>query len=200
VQDKESGALLTGSILDMIVVKHTPVRPVPSRMLSDERMAGLKLAVNVDPTSLQPGQTEVLRRFTRSGGTLLTAPPGWKFPEPREDQITLDEAEIEKLDSIWKEVNSLTGRRNLGVRLFNVASMLSNLYDLGNGDRLLLQLVNYSDYPIEAVTAHLLGKYSKATLLAPGREPKPLGTYETEEGTGIEIDVVHSVAALIIER
>jgi hypothetical protein len=78
--------------------------------------------------------------------------------------------------------------------------MLSNLYDLGNGDRLLLQLVNYSDYPIEAVTAHLLGKYSKATLLAPGREPKPLGTYETEEGTGIEIDVVHSVAALIIER
>lgn len=200
VQDKESGALLSGSILDMIVVKHTPVRPVPVRLLQDGRMTGLKLAVNVDPSLLSTDQTDVLRRFTRGGGTLLTAPPGWKFPEPREDQVTLDEAEVEKLDSIWKEVNSLTGRRNLGVRLFNVASMLSNLYDLGGGERLLLQLVNYSDYSVEAVTAHVLGRYSKATLLAPGREPKQLTPYETEEGTGIEIPAVDTLAALIMER
>ena len=200
VQDKESGALLSGSILDMIAVKHTPVRPVPIRMLSDDRVAGSTMAVSVDPSALNPTQTEVLRRFTRGGGTLLTAPPGWKFPPQRDNQIVLDKEDVQKLDQIWKEVNSLTGRRNLGVRLFNVSSMLSTLYGASDGKRLVLHLVNYSDYPVENVTAIVLGKYAKATLHAPDAAPRPLDVYEAEEGVGFDIAKVNSIATLIIEN
>jgi hypothetical protein len=199
VQDSASGGLISGGILDMISVKHTPVRPVPVPKLDDREMRQAKMAVNVDPARLDEPGKEVLRRFTRAGGTLLTAPPGWKFPVQRDDQITLDKEDIEKLDQIWKEVNSMTGRRNLGARLFNVASMLSDLVGPPEGKPLVLQLVNYSDYPAENVTVHVLGKFTRATLYEPGAAPRDLAVYEHEEGSGIDIDQVSAVASLVLE-
>jgi hypothetical protein len=111
----------------MIAVKHTPVRPVPRQHLSAESLAGATMAVDVDADALTPEQKEVLSNFTHAGGMLLTGPPGWKDQRPPGDQITLDKAELERLNDIWRDVNSMVGRRNMGVRLFNVSSMLSNL-------------------------------------------------------------------------
>jgi hypothetical protein len=200
VQDADSGGLISGGILDMVTVKHTPVRPVPARKLSDDRMKGVQLAVNVNPGGLTEEQKETLRRFTRAGNTLLNAPPGWKFPPQREDQITLDKDDVEKLDTIWKEVNSMTGRRNLGARLFNVSSMLSNLVAPPGGRPLILHLLNYSDYTVENVTVHVLGKYTKAHLYEPGApQPRKLNPYENEEGSGVDIDKVSTVATIVLE-
>lgn len=199
VQDIESGGLLSGGILDMISVRHTPVRPVPGRFATGDRLKGAQMAVNVDPAALPEPARDALRQFTRAGGTLLTAPPGWKFPPQRPDQITLDKDDIDKLDAIWKEVNSMTGRRNLGARLFNVSSMLSNLVAAEVGRPLALFLVNYSDYPVENVTAHLLGKYTKAVLHEPGAAPRTLEPYDNEEGTGVDIDKVGHLAMLVLE-
>ena len=50
LQDVDSGALLSGGVLDMIAVKHTPVRPVPTHKLEAAAMEGAKMAVNVDPS------------------------------------------------------------------------------------------------------------------------------------------------------
>jgi len=199
VQDADSGGLISGGILDMISVKHTPVRPVPGRMVTDGAMKGAQMAVNVDPASIPDPGKEALRRFTRAGGTLLTAPPGWKFPTQRPDQITLDKGDIEKLDTIWKEVNSMTGRRNLGARLFNVSSMLSNLVAAEGGRPLALLLVNYSGYAVENITAHVLGKYTKATIYEPGAAPRNIEPYDNEEGTGIDIDRIGHLATLVLE-
>src|ERR1051326_288260 len=86
VEDVSSGALLSGGILDMIAVKHTPVQPVPNPKLSDAEMKNAKMAVDVDPSALTQPQKDVLRNFTRAGGTLLSAPPGWTFPMPKRDR------------------------------------------------------------------------------------------------------------------
>src|SRR6185369_2797259 len=110
-----------------IAVKHTPVIPVPSHQLSAASMAGSKMAVNVVPSALTPAEKEALTQFARSGGKLLNGPPDWRFPAMTSDRITLGDADVKKLDEIWKELNEMTGRRNLGARLFNVSSMLSNL-------------------------------------------------------------------------
>jgi hypothetical protein len=200
VEDSDSGALLSGGILDMIAVKHTPVRPVPRKQLSESLIGGAKLAVNVDTASLTSGQRDVLRAFTRSGGTLLSGPPGWKFPLPAQGQITLEQEDLKKLDEIWKELNSLTGRKNLGARLFNVSSMLSNLVEMPDRKQVILHLVNYSDYPVENVAVHVLGSYHSAVLLRPATEPVPLNGYAVEDGTGFDIPVVPSVAALLLTR
>src|ERR1019366_566168 len=80
VQDPDKGGLVSGGILDMIAVKHTPVRPIPRQRLSAEALAGATMAVDVDPSVLTAEQKEILRAFTRGGATLLNGPPGWKDP------------------------------------------------------------------------------------------------------------------------
>jgi hypothetical protein len=199
IEDEPTGALLSGGVLDMIAVKHTPVRPIPNPRLSSDAMAGSSMAVNVDPESLNERQKEELKAFTRAGGTLLTGPPGWKFPAPRPGQITLEKADLQKLDEIWKELNSMTGRRNLGVRLFNVASMLSNLVETKDG-KVVLHLVNYSDYPVENVTVHVLGQYKTATLYQPAAQPVKIAGYEAEDGTGFDIDRMGPLGALELSK
>jgi hypothetical protein len=163
-------------------------------------MQGAKLAVNVDPSSLKEEQKQALRAWTRGGGTLLSGPVTWKFPAPQAGQITLSDADVKTLDDIWKEMNTMTGRRNLGVRLFNVSSMLSNFTGSSDGKENVLQLVNYSGFPVENVTVHVLGKFKSARLLAPGLAPKNVEVYEVEEGTGIDVDSVNVAATLLMER
>jgi hypothetical protein len=199
VEDENSGALLSGGIVDMIAVKHTPVRPIPNPKLTVPAMQGAKMAVDVDPSSLTPEQKDVLKAFTRGGGTLLTGPPGWKFQTLNKEEITLGKADLEKLDEIWKELNSLTGRQNMGARLFNVSSMLSNLLETADGKQLVLHLVNYSDFPIESITAHVLGTYHHAKLYRPDSPPVDCETYAVDEGTGVDIDKMGAVATIVLE-
>lgn len=200
VEDTDSGALLSGGILDMIATKHTPVRPVPRGRLNAKALGAANMAVNVDPESLSPEQKEALKAFTRAGGTLLTGPPGWRFPKLRADQITLEKDDLKRLDDIWRELNALTGRKNLGARLFNVSSMLSNLAEIAGSDEILVHLVNYSDYPVENVTVHVLGKYKSAVLQRPDGPPLNLSGYEIEEGTGYDVDKVGTVATIILKK
>jgi hypothetical protein len=199
VEDAQSGALLSGGVLDMIAVKHTPVLAVPYRRISPPVMEQAKMAVDVDPSALTPEQLAVLRAFTRAGGTLLTGPPGWKFQILHPEAITLEKADLDKLDEIWKELNSMTGRKNMGARLFNVSSMLSNLLETPGQKQLILHLVNYSDFPAENITAHVLGTHHHARLYRPEAPVQELDTYPVEDGTGIDIDRMGSVATLVIE-
>ncbi|HKE29816.1 MAG TPA: hypothetical protein VKB88_46020 [Bryobacteraceae bacterium] len=199
IQDPAKGGLVSGGILDMIAVKHTPVIPVPRQRLGPGALDGATMAVNIDADSLTPEQKEILRNFTRSGGALLTGPPGWKDSTPPGERITLDKAELDRLNDIWRDVNSMIGRRNLGVRLFNVSSMLSNVMASADEKTEIVQLVNYSDYPVENVTVHFLGSYKRATLLTPEGAEKKLDIYSTEEGSGVDIDKVGVCATIRLE-
>jgi len=201
VQDAASGALLSGSVLDMISVKHTPIRPVPGSRLTMEALRDAKLAVNVYPDGLSQQQKDVLKEFTRAGGTVLNGPPGWKMPAASANQLTVDAKDVEKLDQIWKEMNTMINRQNLGVRLFNVSSMLSYFQAESGGKRAVLHLVNYSGYPIESVTAHVLGRFKKAWIHTPEGTKKAVEPYDVDEGeaTGIDIDAVPAFAIIYLE-
>ena len=199
VEDPETGALLSGGIVDMVVVKHTPVRAVPTADLTGNSLEGAKTAVVVDPSSLSQQRQETLQAFRRRGGTTLSGPPDWKFPAPRPGQMTLGDAEVKKIEQIWKEVNSLIYHQNLGVRLFNVPTVLTQLLEPPDGSQRLLQMVNYSDYPLESVTVYVRGKYKKARLITPEAGEKAVPVYDIDEGTGVDIDRIGLVAALIVE-
>jgi hypothetical protein len=199
VQDPAKGGLLSGGILDMIAVKHTPVRPIPRERLTPDALKGATMAVNVDGDALTAEQKETLRNFTRGGGMLLTGPPGWKDAAPQGGRITLDKTELERLNDIWRDVNSMVGRRNLGVRLFNVSSMLSNVLVSADGKTEIVHVVNYSDYPVENVTLHYLGNYKRATLITPEGVEKKLEIYPADEGWGVDIDKVRVCATIRLE-
>lgn len=202
IQDASSGALLSGSVLDMIAVKHAPVLPVPPARLNDEALRFARMAINLDPAALASDQREVLARFARKGGTVLNGPPGWKMPSTSQNGLTLDQQDVDKLDQIWKELNALIGRQNLGVRLFNVSSMLSYFQMTEDGKRAALHLVNYSGYPVENVTAHVRGRFKRAYIDLPEAPRKELTTYEVDDGaaTGLDIDLVPTAALVILEQ
>jgi hypothetical protein len=96
-------------------------------------------------------------------------------------------------------VNSLVGRQNLGVRLFNVSTMLSNVLASADGKTEIVHLLNYADYPVENVTVQFLGAYRRATLLTPDGAEKTLQVYAAEEGSGVDIDKVAVCATLKLE-
>jgi hypothetical protein len=200
IQSPNKGGLLSGGILDMIAVKHTPVRPVAGDRLSPQALKGATMAVNIEGDALTAEQKEVLRGFTRSGGTLLNGPPGWKDPTPPAGKITLEKAELERLNDMWKDVNNLIGRRNMGVRLFNVASTLSNYLASADGKSAVVHLVNYSDYPVESITMHYLANYPRATLISPEGAAKKLEVYKTEDGWGVDIDRLAVCATILLEQ
>ena len=199
VQDPAKGGLLSGGILDMIAAKHTPVTPVPPERLTAESLAGTAVAVNVDAGALTPPERAVLRDFAHAGGTVLTSPDGFKDERPPGDSITLTKAETEHFNDIWRDVNALVGRENLGVRLFNVSTMRSNVLASSDGKTEIVHLVNYSDYPVENITVQFLGGYRRATLLAPDGTERALEVYATEDASAVDIDKVAVCATLKLE-
>lgn len=190
VQDVDSGAAMSAGLLDMLGSRHTPSRIVPTRMLTAEALRGASLVVNVEPASVSSAGQEALRAYTRSGGRLLNAPPGWHFPNTGGYVLALEKLskdEVAHFDLIWRQITSQTWNKNLGARLYNVASMLSHLVSSPDGSRTCVFLVNYSGYPAENITVHVPGAFARATLHTPEGPPASMDVYAIEDGTGIDI-------------
>ncbi len=200
VQDPKHGALMTGGILDMIATRHTPIRIEPPDRLGADLLTGTTMALNTEPESLTPEQQQALLEWRKKGGTLLTAPNGWRDTLPADlTDAKLTDEQLKRIDDMWKDVSNMIGRRNLGVRLFNVSSMLSSFRAPDTGHPAIVELVNYSDYPVESVTVQMLGKYSKAHLYLPDGTEKDLETYAAEDGTGVDIDSIATCAVLRVD-
>jgi hypothetical protein len=199
IQGASSGALYSGGILDMIAARNIPVRIFPPSGIGEETVAGVKMAVNVDPAAVAEDQKEALRSLTRAGGTLLNGPPGWKMPAITAENITLGQQDVDTLAAIWRDVNAMIGRANLGVRLFNVAGMLSNFVAGAGGRPAVLHLVNYTGYPVENVAVQAAGAFRQARLYAPEQPAKDLKVHVGDEASEIEIDKVATVVTLVLE-
>jgi len=198
VEDERMGALLSGGIMDMIVAKHIPVRALKPDQLGAAPAMGLATILNVDPSLLTGEQAGHVRAVARGGATLVNGPPGWKMKLPEGGRIVFDEAQLKQLDSIWREVNGIIGRRNFGVRVFGAPGMLSNLKRSPDGRQAAVHLVNYTDYPVQTITVHTTEKWSTARLFTPQGE-KSLELYGSDEGVAFDIERVEDVAIVVLE-
>lgn len=181
VEDSAADAVFSGVILEMSAAQHIPMRAIPGPLLTAGSLEGVSVAVDVNADALMPAQREILKNFARSGGTVLTASPG-------------------RVNDILHDVQTATGRKNMGARLFNVSSMLSNVLTSEDGKQVVVEMVNYSAYPIEDITVQVLGHFQHARLLTPDGGEKNLEVYSTEEGgTGVDIARVPACAAVRLD-
>jgi hypothetical protein len=198
VMDGGSGGLVSGGIIDMITAKHIPLRIALPSQLSG--LAGeVRTLLTIDPASLTAEQREAARAVARRGATLVNGPAGWKLEPPPPGRITYTDEQVKQLDQIWREVNSIIGRRNYGVRVFGAPGMLSTLKEPETGGQFALLLVNYTDYPVENITLHFPFRIQRARLLTPRGASAP-EVYETEEGSGADLARVEDLALLSFER
>ena len=193
-------ARFSGGLFDMLAAKHIPAFPMPYARLSAAALGATRLAVDPDPAQLPKQQATVLQAFTQSGKVLVEGPPSGPAKSiPNDDDFVFDATDM-RADFVWQKVSTALGRQNMGARLFNVASMLSNLLVLHGQRQLVLHLVNYSDYPTSGITARVLGDYRHARLYRPGEPPVDIETEKVEDGTGFAIDErIVTIATVVLE-
>ncbi|HUQ95565.1 MAG TPA: hypothetical protein VM120_28060 [Bryobacteraceae bacterium] len=139
---------------------------VPARELNAAKLEGTKVTVTLNSQSYTAEQRTLIATFARRGGKVVAGPGGWKMPLPAGDEITFDKQHYKQLEAIWPELHLAVQRKNFGVRMFNVTGTLTYLQDSP-----VLQLVNYTDYPVASITAFIQGKYTKAIMLPPRARP-----------------------------
>lgn len=198
LQDGDSGALYSGGFLDMMGSRHIPATIVPTPRFMEYTPQGVRLLLNIDPSSLDDAGKEKVKAVARGGAMIVNGPPGWKVSAAEGDAITFTKEQVKQIDDAWREINSLVGRRNFGVRIFGAPGMLSNMKASPDGKRLAIHLVNYTDYPVEQISLHFDGKWTKATVITPTGESKG-DLFAMEEGTGVELEKVDGVAIVVVE-
>jgi hypothetical protein len=199
VQDADSGALVSGGILDMLATRHTPLRVIPRWKLTRDALRGSSMVLNLEADLLEPQQKATLAEFTSAGNRLLTTPPELKPPLLHADQITVAESEVGRIEDLWKGMNTAISHANPGVHMYNVASILTSVLSEAGGRRLILHLVNYSGYPVENVTIRFPGAFERAALLAPESPGRKLEIFPAKDESSVEIDQVDVCATLILE-
>ena len=183
VQDAESGGLAS-SLLDILAVQHTAVRPLLTRRLGKESLQGVQMVVlNVDAATINAPQKQVLDDFVSSGGVLVNPPRG----------------QSKQIQGIWEVTYNATARKNFGARTFNTSSVLYNLLATAEAKSLLIHLVNYADFAAETVAVQVLGEWKHARLYRPGAAPEELAVYPIKDGTGVDIDRIGVVATLRLD-
>jgi hypothetical protein len=122
-----------------------------------------------------------------------------KFPRTSLGRTMVLPDDVGKLEPVYRRVEVIVGRTNFGLRVFNGAAILSAPYSLPGGKSVGVLLVNYTDYPAENITLHVLGAWKKATLETPGQPPRPLSVYPVETATAVEIDSLNVVGFVRVE-
>ncbi len=191
-------ARFSAGLFDMLAAKHIPVVEVPASKAADSAaLRNSAVAVETDPARLDAAEKSAI---DAGGGRKLVQGPAAAKALDRPDEDFVYDASDTGVVTIWQGVDAAQNNRNLGVRLFNVASMLSNLLAARGARQTILQLVNYSDYPAQGVTVRLRGAWRRARLYRPGEKPVDLETRKAEDGTEIDIDQRFlTIATLVIE-
>ena len=200
VEDSDSGALLSGSLLDMLASQHTAVRVIPTRRLNSGMLRGVRVLLDIDPDSISASQNRAIGEFIRSGGAVANPPSQWRFPAVHDRQFLLTRQQADRLQDLWELAYNVTVRKNFGARTFNTSGMLSSGLAAPNGKSVLVHLLNYTDFAVESVTVHVLGNWKRARRYTPEESEQELQVYPVKDGTGVDIDRIPVLTTVRFEK
>jgi hypothetical protein len=198
VQDKNSGGLLSGGLLDMMSSQHTAVRSLASSRLDADQLKGVRIVIDVDPNLME---SRVLEQFRRDGGSVVRPPGDSWFPALAPGQITLTPQQVSRLEGLWELIYKTTLRKNFGSRVFNVNGTLTRVLAKPDTSSMLVHLVNYTEYEkTDPVTVQVAGTWKRARLYAPADAVRELELYPVEGGMGMDIPRMNVVATVRVDR
>lgn len=174
-------ARLSGGVLDMLASMHLPATPA---MHAD--CAGT-IALSA-------------RTAGDSGHQVYPPPPGWHFPPAEEGAFTLSDRQAAALTVVRDMIRTDVTYRDFGLRVFNAAGALSSMAISGEGTRILLHLVNYTDFSQEDIVLRVSTEWEPVALFRPG---EPAVRPETDRGEShfqIHIDRIRSFATIEFRR
>jgi predicted kinase len=159
-------------------------RQVPYQLISRSELNGTVMkfraivATELDPPSAT--ERKLLQDFAENGGIVFAA-PSWGNAPQKEPFVELPTGKGSVIvykdpdpDALARDLKEMLSDDDLGVVPFNVPSVISFVSGGAPGQPLLVQLVNYFDHPVEAITIRVSGKFKSARM-------------ETLEGTAVDL-------------
>ena len=149
------------------------------------------VATELDPPSA--AERKLLQDFAENGG-LVIAGPSWGGAPKTEPfvEIPADKGSVlvykdPDADAVARDLKELLSDDGLGVVPLNVPSIITFASGGRPGEPLFVQLVNYFDHPVEAITLRVSGKFRSARLETPENTAVDLPLREAEGRTEVTI-------------
>jgi hypothetical protein len=210
VVDKSSATPdISDEYLNLIARRQVPYRVIGRDRLEPAAIAGLSAVLAVDLAPPAAPERTLLRSFAEGGGLLVAGrawaagnvPKGKAFTEMAigKGRMIVYEDELPDPEAVSKDVLELVGKNHLGVRVFNMPSVLTYVAADPAGKRLLVQMLNYSNYPAESMTVRVTGVFQSARLYTPESGVEKLAADHAGPATEISIPKLALAGALLLE-
>jgi hypothetical protein len=199
VIDRDTGGLLSSFLLDMLAAQRTSATVIPPGRVNAEALRGVSVLLDLESESLSSQERKSLADFIAGGGIVLAPPKPVQFPPADANKIVPDRRDLDRLQGLWEMIYNATLRKNFGVRAFNTVGVLTGVTTPDRGRSLLVHLLNFTDYPGEAITVHALGTWKRARRYQPEGPPVDLKVYPVKEGTAVDVDRFATAIAIQFE-
>lgn len=184
---------LAGEYLSLAARRQVPYRLMSRSELNSNALAKFRALVTIELDPPTAAEHKLLQEFAENGG-LVIAGPSWgnapktepfaEVPAGKGRVVVYKDPDPE---SVARDLKELLSDDDLGVVPFNVPSVITFAGGGGPGQPLPVQLVNYFDHPVEAITLRVAGKFRSARMETPEGAPMDLQRRDTEEGTEVTI-------------
>ncbi len=185
-------------------------RQVPYRVITRSEMNAAALAnfravvaTAVDPPSAT--ERKLLQEFAENGG-LVIAGPAWggapqaeRFSEVQTGKGRVAVYRDPDPETVARDLKELLSDDELGVVPFNVPSVITFARGGGPEEPLVVELVNYFDHPVEAITLRVAGKFRSARMETPESPTLDLPLREAEGRTEVTIPKLSLWCAVSIQ-
>ncbi|HSB14913.1 MAG TPA: hypothetical protein VLE22_10675 [Bryobacteraceae bacterium] len=200
---------ISNEYLNLIARRRIPYRVIHRADLGAGALGGLKAVLAIDASPPRTGERALMESFAEAGGLVVTG-PGWgKAPAGGEGyevensgkgRVAIYREDPPDPETVSRDMLTLIGRANTGIRLFNGPSVLCHVTTGEAGARLLVQLINYATLPAEAVSLRVDGEYKAARVLSPDAPPAELAVELAGGRTQVSLPAFSVYAAVVFEK
>lgn len=173
--------------LKLVARRQTPYRLILRSQLSAASLAGFRAVLAAELAPPTEAERRVLQSFAEQGG-LVVAGRSWGDPPKDEpySEVPVGKGRVVVYqdpdpESVARDMRNLLSQEDMGVVVFNVPSVIAYASAGDSGRRLLVQLLNYSNSPAEAITIRVKGNFKTARLYMPEAASSDL-VLKSEEG------------------
>ena len=179
--------------LKLAVRRQIPYRSIPRSELNAIQLARFRAIVATELNPLSAAEHKLLQDFAEAGGVVIAGPSWGNAPKSEPfTEFSMGKGSVfvykdPDPESVAHDLKETLSDDDLGVVPFNVPSVITSTTGGRPGEPLLVQLVNYFDHPVEAITLRLAGRFHSARMETPDAPPMDLPVRNEEGKTEVTI-------------
>lgn len=193
--------------LNLVARRQIPYRLLDRATLSPASLSGVQAVLATDLAPPSDAERKTLRAFAENGG-LVVAGKSWggeivvgqRYVEliVGKGRIVVYKDDLPDPESVSKDLLYLMGEDSLGLRLFNVPSVLT--FAASSGGKLLVHMLNYASRPSDSITLRTAGGFKSARLYAPEAGVVDLAIKKSGDSIEIVIPKLVVCGAVLLEK